>query len=101
MRLTSQQINLIVDTVLQQLGSSLSFLGLYGSRTNDSRRGGDVDLLIEVTSHIPLLHRAGLKMELEAGLGLPVDLLVVDVKKPLSPFQQMARARAVELRVAA
>jgi uncharacterized protein len=71
---------------------------LFGSRVDDHARGGDVDLLIETTAPMTLLDRARLKHELEVNLELPVDLVVHDRGTPPTPFQRIARAKAIALR---
>lgn len=48
---------------------------------------------------MPLLEHARLQLDLENRLGLPVDLLVQGRGIPGSPFQRLARARAVPLRM--
>lgn len=46
MRLTEFQRKKIVDAVYRQFGSEAEVY-LFGSRVNDSKKGGDIDLLIE------------------------------------------------------
>lgn len=65
---------------------------LYGSRLDDRRRGGDVDLLIDSTPCLGMMQRARLKVELESTLALPVDILAADPLTPPSPFIEIARA---------
>lgn len=45
MRLTSNQINILKAVSLEVFGPHAS-LHLFGSRTDDSKRGGDVDLYV-------------------------------------------------------
>ncbi|RKT45755.1 nucleotidyltransferase family protein [Thiocapsa rosea] len=70
---------------------------LFGSRLDDRARGGDFDLLIETTQGLTLLERARLKLELEEGLGLPVDVISRARNAEPTPFQRIARASAVRL----
>jgi|GEM_PF-1709277 len=49
MRLTPAQINIIRNATRQNFGQD-ALIWLFGSRVDDSKRGGDVDLYIE-TSH--------------------------------------------------
>ena len=60
---------------------------LYGSRLDDTRHGGDIDLLIEPQESINLLLRARIKTRLEQTLGLPVDVMV---KKPRCHRQSLS-----------
>jgi len=46
MRLTDQQRSIIRSTVTENFGAS-AVVWLFGSRVDDSKRGGDIDLLIE------------------------------------------------------
>ena len=66
MRLTPQQISIIKSTVRQTLGDS-AVVSLFGSRLDDSRKGGDIDLYIE---GLPL----SLSEQLDAKLRLLVQL---------------------------
>jgi predicted nucleotidyltransferase len=89
MRLSAQQIELIRQTVQRTCGEGTGVV-LFGSRLHDDQRGGDVDLLLEPASDLPVISRARLKMQLESGLGLPVDLLVSPRGLEPTPFQQIA-----------
>jgi predicted nucleotidyltransferase len=46
MRLTQEQVNIIKRTVIDTFGDAAS-VWLFGSRVDDCKRGGDIDLLIE------------------------------------------------------
>jgi predicted nucleotidyltransferase len=93
MRLTMRQRQLIHQLVRQQLGERTRVM-LFGSRLQDHRQGGDVDLFIESTGRVPRLQQATLKLELEAALQLPVDLVFHQPDQPLAPFQALAKAQA-------
>lgn len=47
-RLTTAEINAIVDEAKRVFGSQLARLMLYGSRVDLTKRGGDIDLAIEL-----------------------------------------------------
>lgn len=49
MRLTTEQAEIIRDTARKHFGAD-SRIWLFGSRTDDSARGGDIDLLVESRS---------------------------------------------------
>ena len=70
---------------------------LFGSRLDDTVRGGDVDLLLETEEVFSRLEQARLLSALEGRLGLPVDLLILSGDRPPSAFQRMVKARAVPL----
>jgi predicted nucleotidyltransferase len=76
MRLTPAQINTIKSTATAVLGERAQ-VWLYGSRLDDERRGGDVDMLVESERKPSGMDRARFKYQLENALQLPVDVLMV------------------------
>lgn len=73
---------------------------LFGSRTDNSARGGDIDLLVEVDH--PLTNRAASAARFAAKLQLTlgdqrIDVLIVDPKTPPRPIHDAARQRGVAL----
>jgi predicted nucleotidyltransferase len=96
MRLTSAQIETIKTTARNVLGEGVQ-VWLYGSRVDDRRKGGDIDLLIESTQKVSLMIRARIKHHIETALELPVDILMVQTGQPTSAFETIARSRAVAL----
>jgi predicted nucleotidyltransferase len=81
MRLTLAQIDTIQSTLHAVLGEG-AVVSLFGSRLDDSRRGGDVDLLIEAQPEPVLLGRARIKNRLEMQLQLPVDIVPLHHSTP-------------------
>jgi predicted nucleotidyltransferase len=96
MRLTAHQIEIIQTTAQSVVGDGAK-IWLYGSRLDDQRRGGDVDLLIESPRKSGLMARARFKYMAENALQLPVDILLVQSGQTPSPFETIARTQAVEL----
>ena len=96
MRLTQQQVSTIIDITQAVVGAN-SGVWLYGSRLDDSRRGGDIDLMVESNPPVNLLQRVRIKIALEAKLNRPVDVMALTAGAPASPFTQIAMAGAVRL----
>ena len=96
MRLTPDQIQVITHTVAGLTAEGTDVF-LFGSRLDDQARGGDVDLFVESDVPLTLLERARLQVDLESALNLPVDLVVQVRNVASTPFQQIARTRAVRL----
>jgi predicted nucleotidyltransferase len=90
MRISEPQARLIAEQVHRHLGESAR-IWLFGSRLEDNKRGGDVDLYVEAEAR-PVLDAVRCKIALEDGLDLPVDLIV---RPPLddSPIARIARGR--------
>ncbi len=96
MRLAEQQLNAIRETVRATAGADVRAY-VFGSRLDDSARGGDVDLLLTAGRRLDLLTRARVKTALEGAIGLPVDVVAYETGKEPTPFQAIALARAQAL----
>jgi predicted nucleotidyltransferase len=96
MRLSADQLTTIRQLVIEYLGSDTR-ISVYGSRLDERRKGGDLDLLLETSNDADPLQRAGLKLALESALYMPVDLLVRQRDAPITAFQAIALAKAVYL----
>ncbi len=96
MRLTTEQARLICQTVHQHIGGK-SRTWLFGSRTDDQRRGGDIDLLIESDIALPILQQARIKIALEQSLSIPIDLVCLRRGQAPTAFQRIALSTAIPL----
>lgn len=96
MRLTPAQRQSILQCVRQQFGPQAR-VSVYGSRVDDTARGGDVDLLVETDAPASVRQRALATLHLEQALQLPVDLLVVERGNDASAFARVARRSAQPL----
>jgi len=94
MRLSAEQQQAIREVVHTIAGEGARIM-VFGSRLDDARRGGDIDLLIESQRKLSVLDKARLELRLEGRLGLPVDVLVCTRGSPLTPFQRIARDSGV------
>ncbi len=95
MRLTASQIEIIRQATRQSFGAGAS-VWLFGSRADDARRGGDVDLYIEATEKNTLIPALRCKIALEDSLDLHVDLIVKEQGKD-KPIYQIAKTQGVRL----
>lgn len=80
MRLAHSDRKLITETVRNMLGPD-TVVRLFGSRLDDARRGGDIDLLVEVPQplHQRVMTACRLAARLERALdGRRVDVLLSD-----------------------
>jgi len=93
MRLSSHQCEKIREIVERIAGTGAGIF-VFGSRVDDDRRGGDVDLFIETSGPLDLLLASRITTRLEASLQLPFDVVAVRRGSVLTPFQTMARSRA-------
>jgi predicted nucleotidyltransferase len=93
MRLDSNEIETVRTVVETVLGKG-SEVRVFGSRLNDSKRGGDLDLLVECDAPVDAIRRADLKLDLEEKLDLPLDIIFLEKGKERSAFQELAYSRS-------
>jgi predicted nucleotidyltransferase len=99
MRLSTEERLALKAHFLHELGADCEVL-LFGSRVDDSQRGGDVDLLVR--SPRPLQGRAWLAARLAARAerllnGRRVDVLLIDPGTLIEPVHTAALATGVAL----
>lgn len=70
---------------------------VFGSRLDASRKGGDLDLLVESEQGHGIIQKADLKIALERVLGLPVDVLLVTRNGVRSVFERLAMSKSQPL----
>jgi predicted nucleotidyltransferase len=92
MRLTENQRESIKSVVISVIGKE-SRIWLFGSRVDDSKRGGDIDLLVETETVVP--GRVG---ALAVRLGnRKIDVLLKDASTADAPIYHAARQTGVLL----
>jgi len=96
MRLDSKEIE-TVRTVVKTIVGKGANVRVFGSRLNDSMRGGDLDLLVESDFPMDAIRRADLKLDLEEKLDLPLDIIFLEKGRKLSAFQELAYSRSALL----
>lgn len=99
MRLTAGQQKIIKSAVARIVGAD-SRVWLFGSRADDTRRGGDIDLLVETPHAIP--GRVGALCRLEGALVMAlgerkIDVMLKDARTAEAPIFAVAKATGVLL----
>ena len=87
MRLTSNTQQMIRETILQTDTDAKVFL--FGSRTDDAAKGGDIDLLI-LSKILTTRDLRKLKIHLEDRLGMQKIDLILSPPELTNPFAQGA-----------
>ncbi|MBT8419413.1 MAG: nucleotidyltransferase domain-containing protein [Gammaproteobacteria bacterium] len=99
MRLTARQIDIIKQTTAEILGESAE-VWLFGSRTDDNKRGGDIDLLIRPPardSKQALMEKIRLLVRLEQRLGECKIDIVIETPDDTRPIVRIARHQGILL----
>ena len=99
MRLSQQTRSTILQTVKEIFGNHAAVF-LFGSRTDDSAKGGDIDLLIQSSSPVENARSKSLQLvaRLQMRLGdQPIDALVIDPKTSLQSIHQVALSTGIKL----
>lgn len=99
MRLTSEQRETILRVVAEIAGRQAR-TRLFGSRVDDSKRGGDIDILIEldepVENSVVLAGRLAVALERQLD-GRHVDVILLAPNLTLQPIHRVAREYGVLL----
>jgi len=92
MRISEFERQCIVDNVSRHIASDAQ-VWLFGSRCDDEKKGGDIDLYIESDEiDDPFMARIDLKLALEDALGFQkFDLVYHQRQKPLLPIHEIAK----------
>jgi predicted nucleotidyltransferase len=99
MRLPLNYQSTITDTAAKLFGNNAS-VWLFGSRLDDSAKGGDVDLLIKLES--PTENKTVLAAKYNALLQMKLgmqkfDILIIDPSTPLKEIHQKALSNGLQL----
>lgn len=100
MRLSSDQVEAIAAAAAEVFGDDAQ-VWLFGSRADDSRRGGDIDLYVEtgplsVQEQVRLKSRLWVKLQRILG-ERKIDIVTHARGAPMRPIDQQARATGVRL----
>ncbi len=99
MRITPQEAAAIRQVTLEVAGEHAR-VSLFGSRTRDDLRGGDIDLLIELpeptADKLAVSLRTGAKIQIAIGVR-KIDVLVTDPDSEETPLIRAARREGIAL----
>lgn len=90
MRLNPEQRHRLAETLHRHFGDD-AVTYVFGSRTDDAARGGDLDLFVETPHVADYRSRAIALLHLQDALKLPVDLIVKDPLDCERPIHAVAR----------
>lgn len=99
MRLSAREVATIKHLVAETYGPG-AVVRLFGSQLDDRRKGGDIDLMVEVEGEAAadLGKEIRLKVVLEEALGeRRVDLIVHRAGEPEGPFVRIAKREGAVL----
>lgn len=88
MRLNSNELEAVRRALS---GGPTGSVWLFGSRADDSRRGGDIDLYWEPDQPVMLRQALALEYRLSADCGCKVDLLIRNPGQAEQPIHAIAR----------
>lgn len=95
MRITEHQRKVILRVIKASIPDARVML--FGSRVDDSKKGGDIDLYVEVQNSVSALKVARARRIIEDDLEIKVDLVVNDERGSHLPIFDIARKTGVAL----
>ncbi|MBU0620488.1 MAG: nucleotidyltransferase domain-containing protein [Gammaproteobacteria bacterium] len=99
MRISEEQIGIIRAEVARQLGTAAT-VRLFGSRADDTQRGGDIDLLVETSTNLvdPALTAARISARISRALyGRRIDVVLKAPNLKQLPIHEIAMQEGVIL----
>lgn len=95
MRLSTRDIGIIKDTVSQILPDAQVYL--FGSRVDDTKKGGDIDLLVVTKEEASLMEQGRIDWILQEKLGAQHIDILYQVDGHFTTFGQLAKLKSVTL----
>ena len=95
MRLDKYKVNLIKDFWLKEKPDAKIYL--FGSRVDDSRRGGDIDILVLSETPASIEQKMNFKSKFNVIFGTQRVDLVNFLFTDTAPFKQIALSESIEL----
>jgi len=99
MRVTPEQIKSIKHIISEVVGEEVNVI-LFGSRTDDSQRGGDVDILLEMSnkSKNPAWLAARISAKISRiMMGRKVDVLILAPNLKVLPIHEQAKLTGIQI----
>ncbi|KAA0682884.1 nucleotidyltransferase domain-containing protein [Roseomonas genomospecies 6] len=98
MRLTTAEVTAIKQTAAEVFGPAVT-VRLFGSRLDDARRGGDIDLFLEVEpAQANFRNECLFRHRLEDRIGeQKIDVVLHPQGRPPSPIAEIARDMGMTL----
>ena len=96
MRLLQSDVDIIKTILLSKISDAKIFL--FGSRVDDSKRGGDIDIFVNTLQNITLRDELSLLSSLEIkGISRKVDLIIQTPTKQKIDFFKSIEKEAIVL----
>ena len=95
MRLLATERSIIKEVVSRYVPDGEVYL--FGSRTDDSRRGGDIDLLITSSTPVTAQDLRAIRIDLKDRLGDQKLDLIAERRDQPTPFGRLVRAEGIRL----
>ncbi|PKY10187.1 hypothetical protein B1757_10725 [Acidithiobacillus marinus] len=96
MRLSPEQVAIICQAAEESFGPEAR-VWLFGSRVDDDKLGGDVDLFVENDQDLPVQALLRTQARIEYALRLPTDLVVQTPGHQAGPIANIARMTGIRL----
>ena len=97
MRLPKQVVVSLTQAVQDCFGPDAQ-VWLFGSRVDDTKRGGDIDLYVETSIEDTVSAKLEFRNKLESILGeQKIDVIVHQISLPLQPIHQIAKKTGILL----
>jgi predicted nucleotidyltransferase len=99
MRLTILERNLIIQTIYNVFGQDVK-IWLFGSRVDDSKRGGDIDLYVEVMQPFAQCWQKKIAVLTSLQIQLDdqkIDLIVHCLNDKEYPINQIAKKTGIQI----
>lgn len=89
MRLTHNELIAIREEIFR--ADPLGKIYLFGSRVDDNRRGGDIDLFVESSFRLPMRDKLLLEHRISSACDMKIDLLFKSPEDEDAPIYEIAR----------